>query len=104
MSGSIGDWPRLYGQIYKNLKPGGWVEMQEFEIKFQSDDGAFERAPTFAQWEKDLMKVSLEVTGTVLLVLTFGVCVSGEPGLWERAGDGAKTGRLDERCWVCQRR
>ncbi|EOD47594.1 putative tam domain methyltransferase protein [Neofusicoccum parvum] len=58
MSGSIGDWPRLYGQIYKNLKPGGWVEMQEFEIKFQSDDGAFERAPTFAQWEKDLMKAS----------------------------------------------
>ncbi|OAA40361.1 Methyltransferase type 11 [Metarhizium rileyi] len=35
--GSIGDWPRLYRQAYKALKPGGWLENFEFTITLQSD-------------------------------------------------------------------
>ncbi|KAK7417580.1 hypothetical protein QQZ08_011585 [Neonectria magnoliae] len=29
MAGSIKDWPRLFQQIFDNLKPGGWVEFRE---------------------------------------------------------------------------
>jgi hypothetical protein len=31
MAGSIKDWPKLYSDIYKSVKPGGWVEIQEVE-------------------------------------------------------------------------
>ncbi|GAO16383.1 uncharacterized protein UV8b_00258 [Ustilaginoidea virens] len=30
MAASIKDWPRLMFQIYESLRPGGWVEFQEF--------------------------------------------------------------------------
>lgn len=38
MAGSIKDWPRLVGQIYANLKPGGWVEFQESANTLYSED------------------------------------------------------------------
>jgi trans-aconitate methyltransferase len=31
IAGSIKDWPRRYKQIYEHLKPGGWIELQEYE-------------------------------------------------------------------------
>lgn len=31
MVGAIADWPLLFRQIRQNLKPGGLVEMQEYE-------------------------------------------------------------------------
>ncbi|OCK77654.1 S-adenosyl-L-methionine-dependent methyltransferase [Lepidopterella palustris CBS 459.81] len=31
LGGSISDWPKLIGQAYTHLKPGGWIELQEFE-------------------------------------------------------------------------
>ncbi|WEW54703.1 hypothetical protein PRK78_000125 [Emydomyces testavorans] len=45
MGGSIADWDRLYAQIYKNLRPGGWVEMQEYETGMRSDDNTLDNAP-----------------------------------------------------------
>ncbi|KXX75653.1 Malonyl-[acyl-carrier protein] O-methyltransferase 1 [Madurella mycetomatis] len=39
MAGSIKDWPRLVGQMYENLKPGGWVEFQESANQLYSQDG-----------------------------------------------------------------
>ena len=36
--GSIADWSQLYSEIYKHLKPGGLLEMQEFEAWVRSDD------------------------------------------------------------------
>jgi predicted methyltransferase len=38
MGGSIADWNQLYSEIYKHLKPGGLLEMQEFEAWVRSDD------------------------------------------------------------------
>lgn len=31
MGGSIRDWKILYREIFKHLKPGAWVEIQEYE-------------------------------------------------------------------------
>ncbi|KAL4968421.1 class I SAM-dependent methyltransferase [Aspergillus stella-maris] len=45
MGGGIGDWERLMRQAYNHLRPGGWVEFQEFEACVRSDDGTDERAP-----------------------------------------------------------
>src|SRR2546423_9826381 len=32
LGGGIADWPRFHGQVYQNLKPGGWLEMHEHEM------------------------------------------------------------------------
>ncbi|OAG42670.1 hypothetical protein AYO21_02953 [Fonsecaea monophora] len=44
LCGGIGDWPRFYAQAFRNLKPGGWIELQEHAVNFFSDDGGLERA------------------------------------------------------------
>jgi SAM-dependent methyltransferase len=38
ISGSIADFDMLYRRIYDNLKPGGWVEIQDYEPGFYADD------------------------------------------------------------------
>src|SRR2546421_9040809 len=45
LGGGITDWPRLYGQVYQNLKPGGWVEILEHEMRLRSDDDTIYGAP-----------------------------------------------------------
>jgi trans-aconitate methyltransferase len=51
--GSIKDWPRLYSQVFEHLKPGAWVEMQEYEgVLYSDDDPEFLKAPTIAEWQK----------------------------------------------------
>ncbi|KAF5559592.1 TAM domain-containing protein [Fusarium phyllophilum] len=39
MSTAIKDWPALLGQIYRALKPGGWIELPEFRWVYGCDDG-----------------------------------------------------------------
>jgi len=38
MNSAIGDWPALIKRCYKNMKPGGWLELHEFG-PLVSDDG-----------------------------------------------------------------
>ena len=53
LCGSIRDWDRLYGQISQHLKPGGWLEMQEYEAWVKSDDDPdLLNAPSVLQWQQ----------------------------------------------------
>ena len=36
----VADWGRLVEQAYKALKPGGWIELQEFCLPLGCDDGS----------------------------------------------------------------
>jgi SAM-dependent methyltransferase len=47
----IHDWPRYFQQAFTNLKPGGWVEVQEplFPTVFVEDGGVTWDSP-FARW------------------------------------------------------
>lgn len=58
LAGGIGDWKRLLKQAYNHLKPGGWVEFQEYEIKFTSDDGTHVLAPMIIDWGEKMDEVS----------------------------------------------
>jgi len=50
MGGSISDWDALYRRVYENLKPGGWVEMQEYEAWIGSEqDPSMSRTPAFEE-------------------------------------------------------
>ncbi|UNI24839.1 hypothetical protein JDV02_010557 [Purpureocillium takamizusanense] len=39
LAGAIEDWPQLVGQIYDNLIPGGWIELQGFVNVAYSERG-----------------------------------------------------------------
>ncbi|CAI4215852.1 unnamed protein product [Parascedosporium putredinis] len=60
LCGTSSDWPRLYGRIKENLKPGGWVEIQEYDAWIYSDDDSFERAPWTKEWVEKLDEASLK--------------------------------------------
>jgi SAM-dependent methyltransferase len=50
LCGSIGDFPKFYHEAFQNLKPGGWIEMQEYEGTIRSDDDTINNAPWINQW------------------------------------------------------
>ncbi|KAH0612473.1 uncharacterized protein H6S33_008853 [Morchella sextelata] len=39
LSGAIKDWEILYTEAYKHCKPGGWIDIAEYEMDIFSDDG-----------------------------------------------------------------
>lgn len=67
MAGSLRDWPRLISQCYTHLKPGGWLEVQDFTMKFyttnQSPD-SFQPGCPLDRWTDEIIagikKVGLE--------------------------------------------
>lgn len=59
MAGSISDWDRLLSQIYAHLKPGGWVELQEYECSVWSDDGTHQRVEAFHEWARKVNDASI---------------------------------------------
>ncbi|KAL9941557.1 hypothetical protein ACHAQF_006947 [Verticillium nonalfalfae] len=50
--GSIGDWPKLYGEAFRALEPGGYLENFEFTINLRSDLPSVRDDPkhVFKQW------------------------------------------------------
>ncbi|KAJ9616825.1 hypothetical protein H2200_000544 [Cladophialophora chaetospira] len=59
MSGSIKDWDRLYHQALQSLRPGGWLEMQEYETWLESDDDVdLTQAPYLKQWQDEVNRGS----------------------------------------------
>lgn len=52
MAGSIGDWTALYRQALDNIVPGGWFEIQEFDVWFHSQkaDESWEKS-SILQWQ-----------------------------------------------------
>ncbi|KJZ71255.1 hypothetical protein HIM_09328 [Hirsutella minnesotensis 3608] len=55
MAGSIKNWPRLFRQIYDNLKPGGWVEFHEAVNTPYSEDNSLKHDDPLAQLMNELM-------------------------------------------------
>jgi SAM-dependent methyltransferase len=58
LGGAIADWPRLLRQAHGHLKPGGWIELQEFEVTLKSDDDTMRLAPTLCEYLDRLHEAS----------------------------------------------
>jgi cyclopropane fatty-acyl-phospholipid synthase-like methyltransferase len=53
LGGAIADWPRFFRQVYAHLKPGGWVEIQEYETSIKSDDESINcTGKRVIEWQK----------------------------------------------------
>ncbi|OJD14058.1 hypothetical protein AJ78_05564 [Emergomyces pasteurianus Ep9510] len=58
LTAAIKDFPKLVKAAYNKLKPGGWVEIQEFYYQVQCDDDTMPDDYAFAKW-LHLMKEGL---------------------------------------------
>lgn len=48
--GSIGDWPKFMNQGFENLKPGGWLELQDICMRPQCADGTLKPDSFITKW------------------------------------------------------
>jgi hypothetical protein len=51
---AIRDWPKYLSESYRCLRPGGWVEAQEFYMEAKSDDDSFPPNSAIVQWHDTL--------------------------------------------------
>jgi len=58
----VSSWPHFYAEAFSCLKPGGWVENQEFDCTIVSDDGTLPENSKIAEWAR-LWNQSVETIG-----------------------------------------
>ncbi|KAF6830213.1 hypothetical protein CPLU01_07507 [Colletotrichum plurivorum] len=61
LAGAIADWPKLVGNIYDNLNPGGWAEFQDYDFLFRSDDGTLTEDSYTAQWDNTFIEATARI-------------------------------------------
>ncbi|RAH55966.1 TAM domain methyltransferase [Aspergillus piperis CBS 112811] len=65
MAGSIRDWPRLIQQCYENLKPGGWLELQESVNTLYSEDESLKADSYMVKMMDGLKEACLKIGQTM---------------------------------------
>ncbi|KAL7275414.1 hypothetical protein RUND412_001642 [Rhizina undulata] len=60
MAGFVYDWPKLYRQAFRALKPGGWIELQDFCCFWNSDDGSLPPDSILPEWSQYWEKATNE--------------------------------------------
>jgi ubiquinone/menaquinone biosynthesis C-methylase UbiE len=76
MMGSIKDWPALYKEVFRCLKPGGYFEHQDYDPHVHSDDGSIAADSAWNQWGP------LFVEAGEKLGQTFGVVIDQKNMGW----------------------
>lgn len=51
-TGTIKSWPKYFADAFENIKPGGWVEAQEYEMDPRSDDASIPADSAILKWHK----------------------------------------------------
>ncbi|KAL7273528.1 hypothetical protein RUND412_003608 [Rhizina undulata] len=59
MAGHLEDWPRLYRQALKALKPGGWIEVQECCDYASCDDGSLPADSALSEYIANFEQVTV---------------------------------------------
>ncbi|KAK5947731.1 hypothetical protein OHC33_011254 [Knufia fluminis] len=71
LHGTVRDWPRLYRQCLRALKPGGYLEQAEYSAQFTSDDNTVPEDCGISAWNRvgpechAILKTELQVIETM---------------------------------------
>jgi SAM-dependent methyltransferase len=58
LCGSIADWPKLFNQSLANLRPGGWLEIQDiYNLVYNYEDN-LENFPHLREWEQKISEAA----------------------------------------------
>lgn len=77
LAGGIADWDRLIRQAAAHLRPGGWLEVQEFDELIYSDDGTRERAGATIPWHEKLAYAAARFGKSLRVVDELAGCLEG---------------------------
>ncbi|KAF2469170.1 S-adenosyl-L-methionine-dependent methyltransferase [Lindgomyces ingoldianus] len=81
LTGCIKDWPYLYQQCYKHLKPGGYFEHLEFSVQTNADPNSDNHADKmYTAFSNSILNLGEEKTG-----MTFRT-IESMRGFMEQAG------------------
>ena len=58
MAAALKDWPNLVRQCYENTLPGGWTELQDFDLVYRAEDGSLPVDSPLSSWIHTLLKAS----------------------------------------------
>ncbi|KXH29138.1 UMTA methyltransferase [Colletotrichum simmondsii] len=58
MAGSLSDWPTLVRRAYENVRPGGWVEFQDYDFEFSSLDGSLQPHHKTHEWDQAFLEAA----------------------------------------------
>ncbi|KAI9823873.1 MAG: hypothetical protein M1832_002190 [Thelocarpon impressellum] len=50
MTTAIADWPLLMKRCFEHTAPGGWVEFQDYDLSYYSEDGSLKADAAIMQW------------------------------------------------------
>ncbi|KAI9801235.1 MAG: hypothetical protein M1825_003509 [Sarcosagium campestre] len=56
LAGAIRDWPKLIKQMYEYTAPGGWVEFQDYDFQYYSEDGSVGPEEPVLRWDNEVIK------------------------------------------------
>lgn len=65
--GAIRDWPKLYEQAYRALKPGCWIQHLDLSMFFTSDDGSVVGDHILRQWSQTFVDCGERIGKTFLV-------------------------------------
>ncbi|KAH8168903.1 methyltransferase domain-containing protein [Sarocladium implicatum] len=68
LTGSIADWHHLFGEAFKTLRSGGWVESLEASPYMRSDDGSVKDDSAMGQWGKLFVSCSKQLGRSFTMV------------------------------------
>jgi hypothetical protein len=51
MGGSIANWPALLRQAYEHLRPGGWIELSDFDAWASTDDDSLPETSAYHEFQ-----------------------------------------------------
>ncbi|KAF8429589.1 S-adenosyl-L-methionine-dependent methyltransferase [Tirmania nivea] len=63
LAGCVEDWPKLYAQAFHNLRPGGWIELQEYSTQVRHPDpnvSPRSNGSIIAKWEALFNEASMK--------------------------------------------
>lgn len=61
MTSSILDWPKLVGNVFDNLNPGGWAEFQDHDLKLYSEDGSLKDDHSVWRWNREFRAAANQI-------------------------------------------
>ncbi|KAF9872897.1 methyltransferase domain-containing protein [Colletotrichum karsti] len=54
LEGSVADWPALYNQAIRSLRPGGYIEVKEFDIEVRSQVQDVDDDHPYKAWARNI--------------------------------------------------
>ena len=66
------NWPKFFRQAFQHLKPGGWLEVQEFVFAYPLASSTIHRNPAITSWARAVTDAAAKVGINLSAAANFG--------------------------------